>query len=118
MKKTATLLLLAALLLTACSDKSGSLSGAPTGGASATAPAADPLTPGPGSDAPAPTAPAPSVPTPTTPAPSVPTPTQPGSSPAQPVNFTVRDGDWETVQWESYSNVYFTLRIPKGWKVE
>lgn len=118
MKKTATLLLLAALLLTACSDKSGSLNGAPTGGASATAPAADPLTPGPGSDAPAPTAPAPSVPTPTNPAPSVPTPTQPGSSPAQPVNFTVRDGDWETVQWESYSNVYFTLRIPKGWKVE
>lgn len=113
MKKAATLLLLAALLLTACADKSSPLHGTPAGSTPATAPAADPSTPDPGTDTPAPTLPASTIP-----APTVPAPTQPSAAPVQPVSFAVREGDWETIQWENYSNVYFTLRIPKGWKVD
>ncbi|MBP5312221.1 MAG: hypothetical protein J6112_05245 [Clostridia bacterium] len=34
------------------------------------------------------------------------------------VNYKVKSADWTSVEWEQYSNVYFTLTIPKGWKVE
>lgn len=40
-----------------------------------------------------------------------------GTEKAEP-HYTVRKADWASVEWESYSNVYFTLTIPKGWKVE
>ena len=31
--------------------------------------------------------------------------------------YKVSRADWANVEWEQYSNVYFTLTIPKGWKV-
>ena len=36
--------------------------------------------------------------------------------PAQDVN--VRPAEWASVQWEPYSNAYFTLNVPSGWKVD
>ena len=30
----------------------------------------------------------------------------------------VRPAEWVSVQWESYSSPYFTLKIPSGWQVE
>ena len=32
--------------------------------------------------------------------------------------LNIRLADWKNVEWTDYSNVYFTLRIPKGWQVE
>ena len=29
----------------------------------------------------------------------------------------VRPAEWVSVQWESYSSPYFTLKIPSGWQV-
>lgn len=40
------------------------------------------------------------------------------SSPALSADYKVSLAEWSDVQWEDYSNVYFTLKIPKGWKVE
>ena len=40
------------------------------------------------------------------------------TEPAAVPEFTVRKADWTDIEWESYSNPYFTLTIPKGWKVE
>ncbi len=37
--------------------------------------------------------------------------------PPQP-EYSVSYAEWSDVQWEQYSNVYFTLTIPRGWKVE
>ena len=37
---------------------------------------------------------------------------------AETVNVNVRPAEWESVEWEPYSNQYFTLVIPKGWTVE
>ena len=38
----------------------------------------------------------------------------------QPViaDYTVKDAEWVDVEWESYASPYFTLTIPRGWKVE
>ncbi len=33
-------------------------------------------------------------------------------------NVNVRPAEWASVQWEPYSNQYFTLQIPSGWQVE
>ena len=33
-------------------------------------------------------------------------------------SYTVKPAAWASVEWEQYSNVYFTLTIPKGWKVQ
>ena len=33
-------------------------------------------------------------------------------------NYKVTPAEWTDIQWEQYSNAYFTLKIPKGWKVE
>ena len=30
----------------------------------------------------------------------------------------VRPAEWSAVEWEDYSSQYFTLKIPKGWKVQ
>lgn len=32
--------------------------------------------------------------------------------------LNIRLADWKNVEWTDYNNVYFTLRIPKGWQVE
>ena len=45
-------------------------------------------------------------------------PSVPASDPASAFDFKVSLAEWSDVQWESYSNAYFTLTIPKGWKVE
>ncbi len=33
-------------------------------------------------------------------------------------DVSVRPADWAAVEWEEYSNQYFTLTIPKGWQVQ
>ncbi len=33
-------------------------------------------------------------------------------------DVNVRPADWTVVEWENYSNQYFTLTIPKGWQVQ
>ena len=41
------------------------------------------------------------------------------ASTAAPVKeVSVRPAEWVNVEWESYSNQYFTLSIPKGWNVQ
>lgn len=37
-------------------------------------------------------------------------------NPADEIN--VRPTEWQSVEWEDYSNQYFTLKLPKGWQVE
>ena len=34
------------------------------------------------------------------------------------VRYTVRPAEWASVEWEYYSDVFFTLKKPKGWKVQ
>ena len=36
----------------------------------------------------------------------------------QDIDYRVVPAEWANVEWEQYENVYFTLTIPKGWKVE
>ena len=31
---------------------------------------------------------------------------------------TVRPAEWANIEWTDYSNVWFTMKIPKGWEVE
>lgn len=46
------------------------------------------------------------------------TPTgEPLSTPA-PAEFSVRDAAWTNVEWVQYSSPYFTLTVPKDWKVQ
>ena len=47
-------------------------------------------------------------------------PTAAPAAPAKPVftDFKITPAAWAEVEWEQYSNPYFTLTIPKGWKVE
>ena len=139
MKKLTVLLLVAALLLlTACSEGGASqpngwnpLESTPSGGSSGSAssrtgdgPAAPASTQAGGSPAaPASTqaggSPADPAPTQAGGSPSLPTPSrQPAETSAPTVNYTVRNADWTNVEWEAYSNPYFTLTVPKGWKVE
>ena len=59
-------------------------------------------------------------PEPDTTEPSVPDTTEepePDTSPALP-EVRIRNAEWTDVEWEDWSGPYFTLRIPKGWKVE
>ncbi len=37
-----------------------------------------------------------------------------GTAPAE---YSIRLAEWENVQWEKYKSPYFTIEIPKGWKV-
>lgn len=41
-----------------------------------------------------------------------------GTRPDPLANVNVRPAEWTNVEWESYSNPYFTLTIPKGWEVQ
>jgi hypothetical protein len=43
---------------------------------------------------------------------------KPGSSARTFTDYRVTPAEWTSVEWEQYQNVYFTLTIPKGWKVE
>ena len=103
MKQLLALLLAAALLLLAgCS-----------GGSEPQTPNWNPLQPAPtGSAAPEATR---SGQTPSGGSPSAPASSGQAAAPA--VQYTVRAADWNNVEWENYSNPYFTLRVPKGWKV-
>ena len=44
--------------------------------------------------------------------------TTPKTDTAETVNYTVRSAEWVNIEWEQYSSPYFTLSIPKGWKVQ
>ena len=59
-------------------------------------------------DAPPASEPAPETNAPETDAPAV----------REPVNYTVSPAEWSALEWEQYSNVYFTLTVPRGWKVD
>ncbi len=49
--------------------------------------------------------------------PSSSTITSPSFTPAPANNASVRIGGWSNIEWEQYSNTYFTAMIPKGWTV-
>ena len=49
------------------------------------------------------------------------TPATPTEAPARTPDFsalTIRPAPWENVVWENYGSTYFTLTVPKGWKVQ
>ena len=35
-----------------------------------------------------------------------------------PDDLIIKPADWQNIQWQPYSNQYFTLRIPAGWNVQ